>query len=139
MENIVNMRRILSTPDDNLSMEDYTIIQRFLSNRDNFIVYGEFNELLYECVQDFYYNYLNRTEPIHREDEPEPIHRDDEPEPLTPLKSFKTDTCVICLTKEPNILFTDCRHIRICLECEEIKPLGKCPYCKVNISTKIII
>ena len=139
MENLRNIRRILSTPGDNLSMEDYTFIQRFLSNSNNVYVYGEFNELLHERVEEFYYDYLNRTEPIHRDDEPEPNHRGDEPEQPTPLKSFKTDICVICLTKEPNILFTDCRHICICLECEEIKSLGKCSYCKVNISTKIIV
>ena len=83
---------------------------------------------VYEHLQDIYYDYLDRTEPNHKDDEPP-----------TPLKSFRTDTFVICLIKESNILFTDCRHICICLECEEIKPLGKCPYCKVNISTKIIV
>ena len=74
--------------------------------------------------------------PENYEYDNEPIHRDPPPKPL---KSFKTDTCVICLTKEPNVLFTDCRHICICLECEEIKPLSKCTYCKVTISTKIIV
>ena len=132
MENMEDIRRILRrAPEDNLSIEDHTTIGRFLSNPDNFIVRNEFNEVLYEHLQDIYYDYLDRTEPIHRDDEP--------PTPPTPLKSFRTDTCVICLIKESKILFTDCRHICICLECEEIKPLGKCPYCKVNISTKIIV
>ena len=107
-----------------------------MNNRGNFIVRGEFNDNLYERVRDFYYDYLEQTEPIHIDDEPEPIQRDDEPKPL---KSFRTDTCVICLTEPPNVLFTDCRHICICFECEEIKPLSKCPYCKTTISTKIIV
>ena len=130
------IREILNTPINNISREYYTFLSRFLNNSDNFIVRGEFDEDLYECVRDFYLYYLNQTEPIHIDDEPEPIHRDDKPKPL---KSFRTDTCVICLTKPPNVLFTDCRHICICLECEKIKPLGKCPYCKTTISTKIIV
>ena len=110
-----DIKRIFNTSVNNLSIEDYTIIGRFLNNSDNFIVRGEFNEDLYEHVPDLCYDYLNQTEPIHR---------DDEPKPLTALKSFRTDTCVICLTEPPNVLFTHCRHICICLECEEIKKLG---------------
>ena len=129
MENMEYIRIILRrASENNLSIEAHTAIGWILSDPDNFIVRNEFNEVLYEHLQDIYYDYLDRTEPNHRDDEPP-----------TPLKSFRTDTCVICLIKEPNILFTDCRHICICLECEKIKPLGKCPYCKVNISTKIIV
>ena len=124
-----DIRRILNMPINNLSMEDYTIIGRFLNNSDNFIVRGEFNEDLYKHLQELYYDHLNQTDPIH----------DDEPKPLKALESFRTDTCVICLTEPPNVLFTDCRHICICLECEEIKQLGKCPYCKTTISTKTIV
>ena len=119
---------ILNIPISNLSMGDITLIERYL--RDSFNLRGEFYEHLYDCVRDFYYDYLNQTGSIHR---------DDEPKPLKALKSFRTDTCVICLTKLPNVLFTDCRHICICLECEEIKPLGKCPYCRATISTKNIV
>ena len=117
--------------EDNFSIEEHTIIGYFLSDINNFIVGNQFNDELYEHLQEIYYSYLDRTEPTHKDDEP--------PTPLTPLKSFRTDTYVICLIKEPYILFTDCRHICICLECEEIKPLNKCPYCRVNISTKIIV
>ena len=106
---IEDMRIILRrASEDNLSIEDHTTIGWILSDPVNFIVKNEFNEVLYEHLQDIYYDYLDRTEPIHRDDEPP-----------TPLKSFRTDTCVICLIKEPNILFTDCRHICICLKCEK--------------------
>ena len=65
---------------------------------------------------------------------------DEEEEPPKPIEeSFKTDTCVICLDKEPNILFTDCNHICMCLECEKIKPSVKCPYCRNEISKRIKI
>ena len=32
---------------------------------------------------------------------------------------FKSDECVICLTKEPNILFCNCGHPCLCEECDE--------------------
>ena len=125
-----NIREILETPISNLSMGYHTLIGRILQYSDNFIVRGEFNVELYESLQGMYYNYPNQTEPNHR---------DDEPKPSKALKSSRTDTCVICLTEPPNVLFTDCRLICLCLECEEIKPLGKCSYCKTTISTKIIV
>ena len=54
---------------------------------------------------DEYYEYKN-----------EPIHGNGElPTQPKPLKSFKTDHSVICLIKEPNVLFTDGRHICICI------------------------
>ena len=65
------------------------------------------------------------------------LEEDKAPKPLE--ESFRTDTCVICLDKEPNILFTDCRHICTCSECEKIKPSVKCPYCRNKISKRIKI
>ena len=63
---------------------------------------------------------------------------DEQPDLPKPQKSFKTYTCVICLTKEPNILVTDCLHICICLDCEEIKPFSRCPSCRTRIETKVM-
>ena len=34
-------------------------------------------------------------------------------------QTFKSDECVICLTKEPNILFCNCGHLCLCEECDE--------------------
>ena len=62
---------------------------------------------------------------------------EEEPKPIE--ESFKTDTCIICLDKEPNILFTDCKHICMCLECVKIKSLDNCPYCRNKISKRIKI
>ena len=64
---------------------------------------------------------------------------DEKPDLPKPQKSFKTDTCVISLIKEPNILFTDCLHICICLDCEEIKPFSRCPFCRTRSETKVMI
>ena len=35
-------------------------------------------------------------------------------------KSFKSDECVICLTKPPNVLFCNCGHLCLCEECQYI-------------------
>ena len=34
------------------------------------------------------------------------------------------------MTNQPSILFYDCKHICVCLECEETNPLIHCPYCR---------
>ena len=40
------------------------------------------------------------------------------PRPFPPLNnSFKTETCVMCLTNKSNVLFTNCNHICICSSC----------------------
>ena len=62
--------------------------------------------------------------------------KDEDEETPTITKSFKPDKCVICLSNEPNILFSNCNHICICLECEEVNPLNSCPYCRSNVIKK---
>ena len=55
------------------------------------------------------------------------------------FKILKTDDCVICLNNKPGIMFYDCRHCCVCSDCEKVKPLMRCPYCRNTITTKIII
>ena len=52
---------------------------------------------------------------------------------------YYIDECVICLSNKPDILFTNCLHHCVCLECETINPFESCPYCKNKISMKIKI
>ena len=51
-------------------------------------------------------------------------------------KSFKSDECVICLTSLPNVLFCNCGHIAICVECDKAKSLKNCPICKTENAIK---
>ena len=60
---------------------------------------------------------------------------EEQPKPIE--DHFKTDKCVICMEKEPCILFIQCRHICMCMSCEVAKPSLKCPYCRSKISQKI--
>ena len=52
---------------------------------------------------------------------------------------YYIDECVTCLSNKPDILFTNCLHHCVCLECETINPFKSCPYCKNKISMKIKI
>ena len=51
-------------------------------------------------------------------------------------KSFKSDECVICLINLPNVLFCNCGHIAMCLECDKTKSLKKCQICKTENTIK---
>ena len=47
--------------------------------------------------------------------------------PINDEKTFKSDTCMICLDKEPNVLFCTCGHISICTDCREnLNDKNKC-------------
>ena len=70
-------------------------------------------------------------------EDPETEEEEDE-QPSTVIKSFREDKSVVCLSKEPKVLFYDCMHYCVCLECEEIKPFSSCPYRRTRILTKII-
>ena len=55
-------------------------------------------------------------------------------------KIFKEDECVICLTNPPNILFCNCGHLCVCVECSKTgESLEKCPICKTENTTLRII
>ena len=51
-------------------------------------------------------------------------------------QSFKSNECLICLTNPPNVLFCNCRHIAICIECDKTKSLNICPICKTENTIK---
>ena len=52
--------------------------------------------------------------------------------PINSIQTFKFDECVICLTNQPIILFCNCGHIPICIECYKLKSLSVCPVCKTE-------
>ena len=62
---------------------------------------------------------------------------EEEEEPIINIgKSFKSNECVICLTNPPSVLFCNCGHIAICVECDETKSLMICPVCKTENTIK---
>ena len=49
----------------------------------------------------------------------------DEEDLVAVSKPFKTDQCVVYLSKEPSVVFLECLHYCVCLECEEANPFRK--------------
>ena len=81
------------------------------------------------------YYYLKRfdiedEEELEEPEEPEYIQN--ETQIINSSQSFKSNECVICLTNPPNVLFCNCGHLCLCLECERKKISNKCPICKTE-------
>ena len=53
----------------------------------------------------------------------------DEELSINDSRTFELEQCVICLEKEPKVLFCNCGHICICDECS-VKKFDNCPVCK---------
>ena len=51
-------------------------------------------------------------------------------------QTFKSVECVICLTNTPNVLFCNCGHLCVCIECDKVKSLNTCPVCKTETRIK---
>ena len=100
-------------------------------------------KIRYNDVNECYYTVCTKPFEIHiivSDGEEDVEEKEEEEEQLIKAnKTFKSDECVICLTNLPNILFCNCRHIAICVECEEMKSLALCPVCKTEKTIKRII
>ena len=60
-------------------------------------------------------------EESEEEREEESEEESEEEKIINTSKSFKSDECVICLTEPPNVLFCNCGHIAISVECSKIE------------------
>ena len=63
------------------------------------------------------------------------------------VRSTREDMCCVCLTKPPNVMFSNCGHLCLCEECNdrlnsnhnfEVGNL-KCPMCRTKVTQKRII
>ena len=77
-------------------------------------------------------------ERLVEEEYDEDIDIEEEELSINDSRTFKLDQCVICLEKEPKVLFCNCGHICICDECL-VKKLDNCPVCKeINTILRVI-
>ena len=118
--------------------EDNTIINYNYKYIDNEL-YVKDLEVILKTHYDFYdadYNlYFNVLAELEQNNElivshTEPIP--EEPKVINLFKIFKSESCIICLTNEPNILFCNCGHVSYCLNCYKIKSFFVCPICKTD-------
>ena len=60
---------------------------------------------------------------------------------ISPTETYRQDRCVICLEKEPNILYFGCWHIAVCDSCDRLKTTGrkKCDICRSRILERLKI
>ena len=98
--------------------------------------YYDFSDMDY----DFYFYTIseleNNDELIISHTEPTP-EDEEEPPPEVPkiinlFKIFKSEECIICMDKKPNILFCNCGHLCECDKCYKIKTPSICPICKMD-------
>ena len=82
--------------------------------------YGFYFEALAELEQNNEL-LLSTTEPIN-----------EEVKIINPSKIFKSEECVICLSNPSKVLFCNCGHLCLCVECYKIKSLSVCPVCKTE-------
>ena len=52
--------------------------------------------------------------------------------PINSIQTFKSDECVICLTNPPQVLYCNCGHLCLCVECNKMETLKTCPVCKTE-------
>ena len=63
------------------------------------------------------------------------------------IRSTREDMCCVCLTKPPNVIFSNCGHLCLCEECNDRLNDNhnfeegnlKCPMCRTEVSQKRII
>ena len=61
-------------------------------------------------------------------------------EDINENKTFKPDTCIICVDNVPNVIYCNCGHIAICSECDKIlEHKTVCPFCTHKNKTKRVL
>ena len=63
------------------------------------------------------------------------------------IRSTREDMCCVCLTKPPNVMFSNCGHLCLCEECNDRLNSNhnfeadnlKCPMCRTEVSQQRII
>ena len=104
-------------------------------SNENKLISKSFQIRISVCAQ----YYMEEEEEPELEDEFEEPVDEEETAPVAVSEPYKTDQCVVCLSKEPELLFMDCLHRYVFLECEKTSPFHKCPSCRTLISIKVKI
>jgi len=64
---------------------------------------------------------------------------DIESQTTEPTNAIQYPSCVICLTRERNMVFSPCHHLCACSDCGSNPSLQSCPLCRVSIGERQII
>ena len=58
---------------------------------------------------------------------------------VPPRIPFVHDKCLICVTNQPNILYSNCGHMCICNSCDAMEVINKCPMCRTEFVNKFVL
>ena len=94
-------------------------------------------EIHIDVFQEYNLPIVESEESEYQMESEDVIEEDKNPIPVS--KPFVSDQCVVCLSNKPNLIFINCLHCCVCLECEKRRPFNKCPSCRTNILMKINI
>ena len=119
-------------------IEDNTIINYSFEDNNNELYIKNLEVVLtthYDFQDEDYDFYFEALGELEQNNElllsnTEPIN--EEVKIINPSKIFKSEECVICLTNPSKVLFCNCGHLCLCIECNEIKSLSVCPVCKTE-------
>ena len=78
----------------------------------------------------------NEEDSEYSQDEEIEEEIEEEIKQINTKQTFKSVECIICLTNTPNVLFCNCGHLCVCIECDKIKSLNTCPVCKTESTIK---
>ena len=57
-----------------------------------------------------------------------------EDKPQQFITAIKEELCCICYVNEPNVFYSDCKHFTTCFNCEEMRNLRRCPFCRTDVT-----
>ena len=106
----------------------------FLDREDRYDINESLLSKPFEIHIDIDCEYSPEQEEVEIEDDLE-----EDPAPVAVSEPFHSDQCVVCLSKKPELLFVNCLHRCMCLECEKTSPFHKCPSCRTLISMVVKI
>ena len=105
------------------------------------------NRLVEERINQIAQNAVNERTRWLEEQAQEAARRPRAEDLRVNIRSTREDMCCVCLTKPPNVMFSNCGHLCLCEECNdrlndnhnvEVGNL-KCPMCRTEVTQKRII
>ena len=105
------------------------------------------NRLVEERINQIAQNAVNERTRWLEEQAQEAVRRQRAEDLRVNIRSTREDMCCVCLTKPPNVIFSNCGHLCLCEECNDRLNGNhnfeegnlKCPMCRTEVTQKRII
>ena len=105
------------------------------------------NQLVEERINQIAQNAVNERTRWLEEQAQEAVRRPRAEDLRVNIRSTREDMCCVCLTKPPNVMFSNCGHLCLCEECNDRLNGNhnfeegnlKCPMCRTEVTKQRII